>query len=483
VFGIRALCLDMALTPHKRASGPEWEIRSDKAPKVSCSTGTALPHGATFRVGPQPARRPLADIQQPRQHPMHVSPPNATQWKPSGKQSSSTYQSPCESPLGPRYNKSSSSYAAPTHQQPSRDHDCFPGNLNPPRQAGASHPSLAHSRSAATQIVPWISYKPEVRHNPHPESKLCQNFHWVPYPLGLMPFDSWSKLHHKPEHVQSHSFLCPACLAPRELTPHARKLFLVAERLSREDGNTSMHDKVLNEELIWAVNYELGILDPFVEDPHQIPGGKYSQTNRFHPYANEYEMKLAFKYIFMAGDITELTWSLWIGTQLDLQKMLGDDEKEAFPEKPNLQQDGLKILESKGKTVRPKTREVETIDLTDSPPPRSRGKAPIGLSTLPSSFIIHQQKNHEVTGALPAAQAPKERNDSVTLAPTIPPPFFHQQRRIVSYKTLQDFYGLLDKIERTSYVSAVFLEAYAERLRDDICKTCWLKRNVNLELY
>jgi hypothetical protein len=298
-----------------------------------------------------------------------------------------------------------------------------------------------------------------------------------------MPFDSWPKLHHKPDHVQSRSFLCPACLIPRKLTPHARKLFLVAERLSREDGITSMHDKALNEELTWAVNYELGILDPFVEDPHQISGGKYSRTNRFHPYANEYEMKLAFKYISMAEDITELTWSLWIGTQLDLQKMLGDDEQKALPKKPNLQQDGLKILECKGKAFRPKTPDVETIDLPESPPPRSRGKAPIGLPTPQSSFTTHQQKNHEATGALPAAQALTERHDSVALAPTIPPSFFHQQRRIVRYKMLQDFYGLLDKIERASYVGAIFLEAYAERLRDDICKACWLKKNVNLELY
>lgn len=53
----------------------------------------------------------------------------------------------------------------------------------------------------------------------------------------------------------------------------------------------------------------------------------------------------------------------------------------------------------------------------------------------------------------------------------------------MSYKTLQGFYKLLDKIERTSYVCAKFLEAYAEKLRDDLCKDCWFKRNVNLDLY
>jgi hypothetical protein len=51
--------------------------------------------------------------------------------------------------------------------------------------------------------------------------------------------------------------------------------------------------------------------------------------------------------------------------------------------------------------------------------------------------------------------------------------------RIISYRTLQDFYALLDKIERTSHVGALFLEAYAERLRDDMCKDCRFKHNVH----
>ena len=54
-----------------------------------------------------------------------------------------------------------------------------------------------------------------------------------------------------------------------------RKIFLVAERLLAEDGTTSMHLKSKNEELNWAVNYELGILEPFVEDPELVPGPRH----------------------------------------------------------------------------------------------------------------------------------------------------------------------------------------------------------------
>jgi hypothetical protein len=236
-----------------------------------------------------------------------------------------------------------------------------------------------------------------------------------------------------------------------------RKIFLVAERLLSEDGTTSMHLKSKNEELNWAVNYELGILEPFVEDPEQVPGGKNSQKNTFYPYANEYEMQVAFEYISISEEIAETTCALWIGVQLDLQKMLGGDYLDQGLKGPSLKEDGLKILENKAS--RQKTPEIETIDLTDSPPPKTKAVPPI--PTPPST----------------------QANAISPLKPIEPPPYFDKQRRIVSYKTLQDFYELLDKIERTSYVGAKFLEAYAEKLRDDLCKDCWFKRNVNLDLY
>ncbi|KZM24332.1 hypothetical protein ST47_g4533 [Ascochyta rabiei] len=338
-------------------------------------------------------------------------------------------------------------------------------------QAGAPHTSLFGS-SVPSSTIPWgTPYKPAVRHASHPASRLCQDFHWVPYPLGLLPYDSWFRLHHRPEHAEGKSLLCPVCLKERKVTPHARKVFLVAERLSWHDKSTSIHDKSLNEELNWAVNYELGILDPFIEDPEQVPGGKNSRTNSFYPYQNDYEMKMAFKYIFMTENITETTWALWIGTQLDMQKMLGGEVEKAVPNALKLREDGLE----KRSTGR-KTAEPETIDLTDSPPLKSQPA--FGIPTPPYTLKkVGEPSKSKLT-------AFREQAEGATVAkPLSFPSYFDHRRRIVSYKTLQDFYGLLDKIERTSYVGAVFLEAYAEKLRGDMCKACWLKRNINLDLY
>jgi hypothetical protein len=270
------------------------------------------------------------------------------------------------------------------------------------------------------------------------------------------------------------SAVCPVCLKERKVTPHAWKVFLVAERLSWEEGMVSVYDKNLNEELNWAVNYELGIQEPFIEDSEQVLGGKNSRTNSFHPYQNEYEMKLALKYIFMTENITETTWALWISTQLDLQKRLGGDDRK-LAMNATIQQAAPPRLPVENLS-HPKTPEAETIDLTESPPAKS--KPAFGMSKLPASFsgAGESSRNNGIACGNSA-------EDASLAGPPSPPPYFDRRRRIVSYITLQEFYSLLDKIERTSYVGALFLEAYAEKLRDDLCKACWLKWNINLDLY
>lgn len=326
-----------------------------------------------------------------------------------------------------------------------------------PCQIGTREAAAASSSSA-----PAIS-KPAVLHRPHPDSKLCQNFHWVPYPLGLMPYDSWHRLHYRDSVIPLLPFRCPVCKVERKLATHTRKLFLVAERLSCDDKLVSMNDKDLNEELNWKVNYELGILDPFVEDPEQIPGGKHSRANKFYPYKNELEMKLALKLIIMAEEITETSWALWIGTQMDIQNAMEPEENKSIEATSSAK------VSKPARDVAPEA--VESIDLTSSPDPASdpTTRSLHGLPTPPSSSSLANEDLHKlpVYHGLPTAAAP----DSPRL------------QRIESYKTLQDFYSLLDKIERTSYVGALFLEAYAEKLRDDLCKKCWFKHNVNLDLY
>lgn len=56
---------------------------------------------------------------------------------------------------------------------------------------------------------------------------------------------------------------------------------------------------------------------------------------------------MVFEHISISEEITEATWALWIGVQLDLQKMLGGDDLDHGPKAPSLKEDGLKILENR----------------------------------------------------------------------------------------------------------------------------------------
>jgi hypothetical protein len=252
----------------------------------------------------------------------------------------------------------------------------------------------------------------------------------------------------------------------------------------------SIHDKDLNEELNWKVNYELGILDPFVEDNVHIPGGKNSRSNKFYPYQNQHEMKLALGLVFTTEDIKEVTWSLWINTQLSLQNML--DENHHINSMPNALESTSELRKNEEIPESTPAREPtpkpdEVIDLTGSPEPVSRvaSGASHGLSTPPPSLpkVVPDAANNNVLSAGSGQYEQVPEHHSSSEIPNGPVTTWPQPKRIQSYKSLQDFYSLLDKIERTSYVGASFLEAYAEKLRDDMCKSCWLKYNVRLDLF
>jgi hypothetical protein len=268
-----------------------------------------------------------------------------------------------------------------------------------------------------------------------------------------------------------------------------RKVFLVAERLSWDFESVSGRDRDLNEELNWKVNYELGILDPFIEDSKQVAGGKYSRSNKFYPYKNEHEMRLALGLIFVSEGLKESTWALWISNQLNLQRVLAHDQQPkpspgALEPAPASRVKQKPLIKA---PARPQTPEsVDMIDLTVSPEPApkpAKGNA-YGLSTPPSSLPVAirglpkpgvldvDNKQHKYISPYPAMSASAG-------GPVAPPP---PPKCIQSYKSLQDFYSLLDRIERSSYVGALYLEAYAEMLRDDMCKDCWLRHNIRFDL-
>lgn len=242
----------------------------------------------------------------------------------------------------------------------------------------------------------------------------------------------------------------------------------------------------------WEVNYQLGILEPAVEDPDQVPGGKNSRANEWYPYNNEFEMVAAMKLVEKAVCLTEGSWRAWVNT-IDYLSSEPDESLEEgrhdifqepigpLPARESLKESAVNIFPSLPSRVLKKLPEA-SYDVENINP---------FLPTPPSSSPPFPEEQKLLNASVPSLAATKEAVfDSFK---NYDSPIFETQRvkgkreaaprkrRKTTYTTLQDFYSLLDKIERKSFVGAQFLEAYAEYLRDDLCGDCWLKHSIVLD--
>jgi hypothetical protein len=183
--------------------------------------------------------------------------------------------------------------------------------------------------------------------------------------------------------------------------------------------------------------------------------------------------------------MTEAAWALWIGTRMHSQDLFSEEEKDksqtvsGSSSLPQQSQEPSSNAFGRQQTPEP----IDTIDLTGSPEPASKvsSQESYELRTPPSSLpsLAH-------SGTRPQTIKPEIAQSNETASLQVPPPTTEtppSPRRIQSYKSLQDFYSLPDKIERTSYVGALFVEAYTKKLRDGMCKDCWLKHNINLDVF
>ncbi|QDS72982.1 hypothetical protein FKW77_008787 [Venturia effusa] len=178
------------------------------------------------------------------------------------------------------------------------------------------------------------TFEPKKLYTKHPESRVGENFHSVSYPLALIPYSSWFVLHHGNGGKQDHQYTCSKCNKKRSrITPHERKLFLVAERLSWHGfrGIVPAAEKALNEQQLWAVNFELGITNPAVEDPESLMvGGKNSQSNPFYPYRSEEEMETALALLRHTDRLSEVSFKIWLST-LDSMSMAANKTDNGPP--------------------------------------------------------------------------------------------------------------------------------------------------------
>ncbi|KAK7620291.1 hypothetical protein IWX50DRAFT_617336 [Phyllosticta citricarpa] len=285
---------------------------------------------------------------------------------------------------------------------------------------------------------------------------------------------------------------------------HRRKLFLVAERLSWEKGRMPLALLERNQEMTWEVNFQLGIYEPFVEDLDQVPGGKKSQENPVYPFENASDFSSVMLLVTKGEDLTEASYDMWqrlldivhyspgpndvvethecpgpadapsvhqtSGPKCSLKNLHEKDEDD-LPTPPGSSQlnprqamqratlspsNSKKSLEKIGRVIQP------------TPPPSSQpgSDLPSGIPTEPPGLLA-QTPPSSSAGTMLSLTPKTEDAGTIDEMPIRPP-----------RRTLPEFYALLDMIERTSYVGAQFLEAYAEGLQNDYCNDCWFTFNI-----
>lgn len=295
-------------------------------------------------------------------------------------------------------------------------------------------PTSISSNSAVLNPTPGRPSFPRALYRPHPESGVGKEFHGVPYPLTLLPKQSWEALNRG----DSDGAVCTSCGKPKPSTPHQRKLFLVAERLSWEVGTVSYAMRSQNEVSLWAVNAEFEIFEPAVDDEEVVIGGKLGRhEGEWFPYQSKAEAETAMRIIARAENLAESTWLLW-RNMADL----------AF-------------------SLSTKSAHDDLVDLTgDEPVTKQSGSGRSALQDIsPNSHLAQAVTN------------PADKGKSAVLPAPQQTPIAQPEAKC-EYQQLSEFYSLLDKIERTSPMGARFLEAYAERLHSETCKDCWYEKTI-----
>lgn len=256
----------------------------------------------------------------------------------------------------------------------------------------------------------------------HPDSFI--QMHWkdhhdVAYPLTLLPKATWTALHNN----KPHGAVCARCRRPRHLSPHDRKLFLTAERLSWPRLTFGYKARTGIEEALWPVNFELGVEEPVqFSMHHDIFSARKSVKNKSYPYSDPSEADMVMRVVEHAEILTEASWELWSSIDQETTTR-SQSSTNSF---------------TASSTDRPPLREI-----SDNARPQP------GPLTPPSS-------------ATKGSKAP-EPSASISSPPSM---------------SLVDMYSSLDQIERSSPMASRFLEAYAEKLHREVCKECWVEANV-----
>lgn len=225
-----------------------------------------------------------------------------------------------------------------------------------------------------------------------------------------------------------------------------------------------MSDIECNQANTWAVNYDVGIYEPFVE---QRMGGFKSKEilgNQFYPFVDEFELEAIVKLLQKVGEgLNERSLDMY------LQILRGMDEV---------------IRITRPAPVVPPQPFAPTFE-TPKKPKSYQNQHQYTPHTPPASSPLRPSQYPSFSSSPPGPPlAPHTQLPPLYRPPLAPhqlpslPRILDNKPPLRSFNNMRDLFELFDKIERGSYAAARLMEAYADVMVNEACIDCWAKHNI-----
>lgn len=211
-----------------------------------------------------------------------------------------------------------------------------------------------------------------------------------------------------------------------------------------------------NQTNTWAVNYEVGIYEPFIEQNTRLKGKK-TLENLFYPFVDDFELEVVVKLLQRVGEgLGKSGLNMYLNMLKGLDEIVG-----AIPPTPV--------------AVRhPSHSLVPTFETRGEPKSNQQYISPTTSTTSPLELSSQKFYNES---SVPGTSS------SLTPAGQLPPlyrPFHIPDRKspLKSFSDLKGLFEVFDKIKRGSYAAARLMEAYADAIVNEACIDCWAKHNI-----
>lgn len=314
-------------------------------------------------------------------------------------------------------------------------------------------------KRAKPSVKSFVNYTPAQKYVPRPDTDT-----FLSYPLTLYPRATIQIYRNRgPTPLKAP---CRQCVKLTTVSLAQQKLFLTAERLLRKPMD-KVADIERNQTNTWAVNYDVGIYEPFVENNTGFKS-KMILENRFYPFVDEFELEVVVKLLQRIGEgLGERSLNLYLKMLKGMDELARTIHLARAPvvTQQHLPHVPVPAFVPAFETPK-KQKSYQYIPI--SPPVSSPPRPPQYYSQYPSF------SSSPPGPAPPAIYRPPQASTQLPSLPRI----LDNKPPLRSFNDLKGLFEVFDKIERGSYAAARLMEAYADVIVNEACIDCWARHNI-----